>query len=230
MKPKIPSWLICAFSLVLCLVLVSCRGRGWIKADGKITERHVLTWKSVDGSGYPESQRFFWNGEDIGMFREAIPKLKAMALGPGTVVKVVRRSEPPKWEFLLPSYDSGLVNDWILAGVHLEYYVQAKRLDVHTLTWWGYQDDNTRGGGTPEDARYIFDGRYIGKGEKAAEYLREIKIAEGAFVQILAPYKMYTSSPIGNGMFLSWITDVWKVSGARVEFLEENVERGRWAE
>ena len=184
---------------------------------------HVLTWWISEGLPDCDIQMVYFDGEPIGKWKEAVAQLKEMALPPGTVVKVVREHELQTEERLLIDVRNGLVNDLVSSGVQLEYYVGGKKLEVHTLAWWGYDDDSMREAECPEDARYIFDNRYIGKGAQALAALKRVKIGKEAFVQVLPPYKDYRSSRVRIVQHPEDLIHEWRKAGIHVEFLVEYV-------
>jgi len=167
--------------LLSCSLCTSCCRSEAVRTEMCAPPEHVLTWRTSEDLPDSKIQMVCFDGEALGEWKEAVAQLKEMALPPGTVVKVVRESELQPEESLLIDVRNGLVNDWVSSGVQLEYYIGGKKLEVHTLAWWGYDDDSMREAECPEDARYIFDNRYIGKGAQALAALKGMKIGKEAF-------------------------------------------------
>jgi hypothetical protein len=93
---------------------------------------------------------------------------------------------------LSPYIDSGLIEHWRKSGFHIYYVCQGEKVNVHTLSWVGYDYDH----GDGDTARYIFDGKDIGSGIPALDKIRNHDWVRNDVLQVIAPWKIGPSSPL----------------------------------
>jgi hypothetical protein len=168
--------------LVLALAICLCLG---CDVQSVLAYAHRLTWTATASGNWPYYFYILY-GQSLGSALSAYPVLEALPVAPGMRIRI----DLPK-KFLasrqpLPYYVSDFFPKWISTGVHVDYYMDEQRLEVHTLTWTDFMEN----GNYKQDqnaAKWILDGKVCGRGEEAAKKLQALNLNQDSILQLVDP-------------------------------------------